>query len=143
MRRHIDLLRKSIDAVLKLFLNTPTRQRIVDFITSSKRTRRMSYVEVVEEMRLHVSEPTIRRALQKEGYYRRIACEKSLISKKNRQLRLVWAEEHQLTCCIKGRRLVGTMPTLSQQTWVCPWSHRAWTLQEAMLSPRCLYFSDH
>ena len=35
------------------------------------------------------------------------------------------------------------MPTLSQQTWVCPWSHRAWTLQEAMLSPRCLYFSDH
>ena len=49
----------------------------------------------------------------------------------------------QLTCCIKGRRLVGIMPTLSQQTWVCPWSHRAWTLQEAMLSPRCLYFSDH
>ena len=49
----------------------------------------------------------------------------------------------QLTCCVKGRRLVGTMPSLSQQTWVCPWSRRAWTLQEAMLSPRCLYFSDH
>ena len=49
----------------------------------------------------------------------------------------------QLTCCVKGRRLVGTMPTFSQQAWVTPWSHRAWTLQEAFLSPRCLYFSDH
>ena len=49
----------------------------------------------------------------------------------------------QLTCCIKGRRLVGIMPTFSQQAWVTPWSRRAWTLQEAYLSPRCLYFTDH
>ena len=49
----------------------------------------------------------------------------------------------QLTCCIKGRRLVGLMPTLSQQIWTCPWGKRAWTLQEAILSPRCLYLSDH
>ena len=49
----------------------------------------------------------------------------------------------QLTCCIDGKRLVGLMPTLSQQLWVTPWAQRAWTLQEAILSPRCLYFSDH
>lgn len=49
----------------------------------------------------------------------------------------------QFTCCINGKRLVGLMPTLSQQIWLCPWGQRAWTLQEAVLSPRCLYFSDH
>jgi len=35
------------------------------------------------------------------------------------------------------------MPTPSQQIWVAPWGSRAWTLQEALLSPRCLYISDH
>lgn len=49
----------------------------------------------------------------------------------------------QLTCCIDGKRLVGLMPTLSQLIWVAPWARRAWTLQEALLSPRCLYISDY
>ena len=49
----------------------------------------------------------------------------------------------QLTCCVNGRRLVGTMPTFSLQSWTAPWSQRAWTLQEAYLSPRCLFFTDH
>jgi len=57
----------------------------------------------------------------------------------------VGRKEHypQLTCRIKGRTLVGLMPTLSQQIWVSPWGRRAWTLQEGLLSPRCLYISDH
>lgn len=49
----------------------------------------------------------------------------------------------QLTCCVKGRRLVGTMPTFSLQSWMTVWAQRAWTLQEAYLAPRCLFFSDH
>ena len=49
----------------------------------------------------------------------------------------------QLWCRVKGKRLVGLMPTLSQQIWRTPWGQRAWTLQEALLTPRCLYISDH
>jgi hypothetical protein len=49
----------------------------------------------------------------------------------------------QLTCRINGKRLVGLMPTLSQQIWRAHWGQRAWTLQEALVSPRCLYISDH
>jgi hypothetical protein len=54
-------------------------------------------------------------------------------------------KEHypQLACRIKGKTLVSLMPTLSQQIWVSPWGGRAWTLQEGLLSPRCLYVSDH
>lgn len=49
----------------------------------------------------------------------------------------------QVQCKIKGKTLVGLMPTLSQQIWQCPWGQRAWTLQEGLLTPRCLYVGDH
>lgn len=49
----------------------------------------------------------------------------------------------QLMCRIRGKTLVSLMPTLSQQIWVTPWGKRGWTFQEGMLSPRCLYVSDH
>jgi len=53
------------------------------------------------------------------------------------------AMQPQLSCRIDGKCLVGLMPTLSQQIWRSPWGSRAWTLQEALLSPRSLYVSDH
>ena len=49
----------------------------------------------------------------------------------------------QLRFRIGGKRLVGLMPTLFQQIDMSTWGSRAWTLQEALLSPRCLYLSDH
>ena len=47
----------------------------------------------------------------------------------------------QLRCRIGEKRLVGLMPTLAGHTSF--WGSRAWTLQEALLSPRCLYLSDY
>jgi hypothetical protein len=35
------------------------------------------------------------------------------------------------------------MPTLCQQIPQSNWTTRAWTYQEALLSPRCLYFTPH
>ena len=49
----------------------------------------------------------------------------------------------QLSCRIGGKRLVGLMPTLSHQIWMSHWGSRAWTFQEALLSHRCLYLSNH
>ncbi|KAK5098665.1 hypothetical protein LTR70_002554 [Exophiala xenobiotica] len=49
----------------------------------------------------------------------------------------------QLACEVNGKRLVGLMPTLSRQVAYGQWGSRAWTLQEALLSRRNIYFTDH
>lgn len=48
----------------------------------------------------------------------------------------------QLRCSLNKRPMVGLMPTLSSLLWSSPWALRAWTLQEACLSRRCIYISD-
>ena len=49
----------------------------------------------------------------------------------------------QLQCTVNGTRLLGLGPSLSHLAWVMPWASRAWTYQEATLSPRCIYVSKY
>ena len=49
----------------------------------------------------------------------------------------------QLACTIDGKCLGATMPTLKQQILASKWATRAWTYQEAILSPRCIYYTQH
>jgi len=49
---------------------------------------------------------------------------------------------NQASCVWNGTRLMATLPTLSQQAAKSKWQTRAWTYQEAILSPRCLFFTE-
>lgn len=99
-------------------LNTPTRRRIADFITSSKKTRRMPYIQVNLELQLHASESIIRRAMKKEGIFRRLARKKPPISEKNRLLRLAWAMEH-----VNWTRTQWNLILWTDETWVTDGRH--------------------
>ena len=50
-------------------------------------------------------------------------------------------EHKQSPCSWNGQKLLTTLPTLQQQVNKSTWATRAWTYQEAILSPRCLYFT--
>ncbi|KAF2236465.1 HET-domain-containing protein [Viridothelium virens] len=47
----------------------------------------------------------------------------------------------QMSCTIDGIKILGFGPTLSHLVWHMRWGRRAWTYQEALLSPRCIYIS--
>jgi transposase len=68
--------------------------RIEAFICCSKTNRRLGWEAIPTTMNLPYSYYAIRRALQKRGYYRRVARRKPPISEPNRLARLEWAQKH-------------------------------------------------
>lgn len=103
-------------------LNTSFRQRIADFITSSKSTRRMPFIQVKMKLGLNLSKPTISRAMKKEGIFRRLARKKPPISEKNRLLRLAFAHQHRY-----WTRLQWDIILWTDETWVTNGRHtRTW-----------------
>ena len=52
-------------------------------------------------------------------------------------------EQPQLACTIDNVRLAGLSPTLLEGMHSSMWGRRAWTMQEAILSHRCLYIGEH
>jgi hypothetical protein len=66
-------------------------------MVSSARTRRISIKDLIKDphLNLNCSTNTIKNALYKRGYYRRLARYKSPISEKNRILRFKFAYEHR------------------------------------------------
>ena len=72
-------------------LNTPTRQRLVTHATASHEQRLKSFQEIAHELGINVCDRTLTKAFDKEGYHRRKATEKPLLSPKHLNDRLFWA----------------------------------------------------
>ena len=54
----------------------------------------MSFAKLSEALDFGVKKDAIRNALLREGFHRRLAMRKPPVTEKNRNLRLVWAQEH-------------------------------------------------
>jgi hypothetical protein len=103
-----------------LKLDPEQRQILVDYVCSSKKTRRMSYKELAGNFfHWDVGHKVIKAALDRKGFSQRWAMRKPPISKKNRRKCLKFAHEHQYWtfadwCCFLW----------SDKTWVKDGRHR-------------------
>lgn len=53
-------------------LSEADKQQLKTFVTSNKRTRRLSWEEITEEMGYQCSWRTVKRAMESMGYYKRV-----------------------------------------------------------------------
>ena len=97
----------------KVLLNIFTKRRIIDFIISSKRTRRMSFIQISEKFHLFVFEFVMRKVMQKEKIFLRLTREKSFIFEKNKLLRFVFVYEHLNWISLQWNVILWT-----NETWV-------------------------
>ena len=75
-------------------INTPVKERLLDFIESSAESRRMTYGQLRQSLGLSCSDSTVRRVLFGAGYRRCIAQVKPYLTDRTKQLRLQWAMDH-------------------------------------------------
>jgi hypothetical protein len=54
----------------------------------------MSFAKLAKVLDFRVRKDAIRNTLLCEGFHRRLAIRKPLITEKNRKIRLAWAKEH-------------------------------------------------
>jgi len=92
---------------------------IIEFISSSKETRRMSYKILIEHLQLEVSETTLRNSLKKRGYHRCKALQKPPITERTRVRRLDWATEYVNWTREQWNKILWT-----DETWVTSKYHR-------------------
>ena len=79
-----------------LKLNKNEVDQVVEFVTSSKQTCRMTYLQIAEHFWPdgEVGSNSVKAALYRRGYRRRVALRKPPLSEKNKKDRLDWALEH-------------------------------------------------
>jgi transposase len=75
-------------------INGDEKRRIIDWVCSSKQSRRASWEQIAAQLDMPDRTYAIRNILRKEGFARRIARRKPPCSEPNRQSRLAWAQEH-------------------------------------------------
>lgn len=94
---------------------------LITYICTSKATRFESFLSLATGPFSHfrVSSEVIRKAVAKRGYKKYIARQKPPLSKKNRELRLAWAEEHKNWTLQDWLYILWT-----DETWVTGARHR-------------------
>lgn len=108
-------------------LSEEDMDNIITFISSSQRTRRLSYKRVIEELNLPCGETALARALKKRGYSRCKALRKPPLSDDTKRVRLAWALEHVNWTIEQWNRILW-----SDETWVTPGFHtRIWVTRRA------------
>jgi Transposase. len=108
-------------------LSEEDMDHIITFITSSKRSRRLPYKKVIEELDLPCGETALTRALRKRGYTRCKALRKPPLSDQNKRVRLAWALEHVNWTIEQWNRILW-----SDKTWVTSGFHtRIWVTRKA------------
>ena len=102
-------------------LSKEEADRVEEFVTQSKRARRMTYLQVAEELwpEGEISADSVRYTLRLRGYSRRIAARKPPLSEANRIARLEWAKEHIYWTEEQWQQIVW-----SDETWVTAGKHR-------------------
>ena len=73
---------------------TRKRSRLIDRLRLSTENRRLPLDQLARLKHLHYDIRTLRKALEKEGYSRRIARSKPLLTEKQKERRLQWARDH-------------------------------------------------
>ena len=102
-------------------LSKEEMDQVEEFVTQSKSTRRMTYLQVAEALWPdgEVGAESVRYALHQRGYRRRIALRKPPISEANRIARLEWAHEY-----INWTKDQWNQVLWSDETWVTSIKHR-------------------
>jgi transposase len=102
-------------------LNQEETDKLIEFVTSSHRCRRLSYQQLADELwpEGEIGADSIRFALRSRGFRRRIALRKPHISPQNKAARLLWAQEHVHWSPEQWRSILWT-----DETWVTAGHHR-------------------
>lgn len=101
-------------------LTTAQEEELVEFVTASKKNRRMGYIELAAIMFAGIFGIwAIKNTLYRLGFRRRVARKKPPITEKNRVLRLNWALEHQDWTPEQWATILWT-----DETWVTGGPHR-------------------
>ena len=79
----------------KVKLNTLNRKRLIKWITQNKKTRQEDWYSIPLIFGWDCGIKAIQKALEIEGYVRRVARQKPPLSKAQRVIRLQWAIEHR------------------------------------------------
>lgn len=106
-----------------LLLRTPERARLAYYATLDGEHRRRTYVDIADKYRIAGCADTLRKAMEKEGFNRRVARKKPFLDARKKALRLQWALAHAHWTVDDWRHVIWTDESY---IWLSGMSGRIW-----------------